>query len=197
MDSSSDTGLEWPELHMIYFSQDKYSSIKPSAAVTAGGMIKIDGKIWIPEKDLGPQVSILISAHCGICGHWGSKATASSLMEPFIWKGIDEDCQAFVKACVHYVLSRTVNRVPRPLATILHASRPNEVVHFDFLYMGPSTNEMKFLLVIRGDLSTYMWLCPCTNADAKSAAVSLCLWITAFTVTDMWVSDQASHLKTY
>ena len=111
MGSSSDTGFEWPELHMIKFSQEKNSSINPSAAVTGGGMIKVDGKIWIPEKDLGLQFAILISAYCGIDGHRGSRATARSLKESFIWKGIDEDFHEFVKACVHCVVSTEFHAV--------------------------------------------------------------------------------------
>ena len=123
MGSSSDTGLERPELHMIKFSQDKNSIIKPSAAVTEGGVIKIDGRIWIPKKDLGLLFAILIYAHCGIGGHRGSRATASSLKESFIWKGIDEDFHEFVKACVHFVVSTESHAVYQLHCTHLYPRR--------------------------------------------------------------------------
>lgn len=63
MGSPSDMTFEWPELHMIKFSQVKYSRMKPSAAFTEDGMIKVGGNIWILQKNLGLQFDILISAH--------------------------------------------------------------------------------------------------------------------------------------
>jgi hypothetical protein len=33
----------------------------------------------------------------------------------------------------------------------LHASKPNEVIHFDYLYMGPSVDDAKYVLIVKDD----------------------------------------------
>jgi hypothetical protein len=40
----------------------------------------------------------------------------------------------------------------------LHASKPNEVIHFDYLYMGPSVDDAKYVLIVKENYSNYFWL---------------------------------------
>jgi hypothetical protein len=49
--------------------------------------------------------------------------------------------------------------VPRPLGTQLHATKPNEILHFYFLYIGLSKDgKYQHLLLLKDDLSGYLWL---------------------------------------
>lgn len=64
---------------------------------------------------------------------------------------------------------RTGERIPRPLSTALHLSKPNEVVHADFLYMGPDTDGEKNVLVILDDIRLYTRLQTCESADSDIA----------------------------
>jgi len=77
----------------------------------------------------------------------------------------------------------------------LHGSAPNEVVHFDFLYLGKGEGGLKYALVIEDDFSGYLWLVATASADAETAASALSRWIRTFTAMSVWVSDQASHFK--
>jgi transposase InsO family protein len=77
----------------------------------------------------------------------------------------------------------------------LHATKPNEVIHFDCLYMGPSVDDAKYVLIVKDDYSNYVWLKQCKNADADSTAAVLIEWFAAFGVAQQWVSDQGSHFK--
>jgi hypothetical protein len=48
----------------------------------------------------------------------------------------------------------------------LHASKPNEVIHFDYLYKIPSFDDVNYILIVKYDCSNYVWLKQCKNADA-------------------------------
>ena len=85
--------------------------------------------------------------------------------------------------------------VPRPLAHALHGTKPNEVIHADFLYMGPGQDHKKYVLVIRDDLSGYVWLWPSDVANAVSAGEAFCQWIGVFGTFEWLVTDQGSHFK--
>ena len=84
-------------------------------------------------------------------------------------------------------------KVPRPLGHALHATSINEVIHFDYCWMGPSTGEDKYVLVIKDDLSSYVWLMPTANADASTTADCLNKWFASFGTVHTWVSDKGTH----
>jgi hypothetical protein len=77
----------------------------------------------------------------------------------------------------------------------LHASKPNQVIHFEILYMGPSVDYFKYVLIVKDDCSNYVWPKQRKNADDYSTAAVLIKWFAGFGVAQQWVSDQGSHLK--
>jgi hypothetical protein len=46
------------------------------------------------------------------------------------------DVKVFVQNCLHCIATIPGDKVTRPLGTQLHASRPNKILLFDFLYIG-------------------------------------------------------------
>jgi IS30 family transposase len=82
---------------------------------------------------------------------------------------------------------------PRPRKEASHTSRPDEIMHFDYLYMGPSVDIAKYVLIVKDDSSNYGWLKQSKNADSDSTAAVLIEWFATFGVTQQWVSDQGSH----
>ena len=64
----------------------------------------------------------------------------------------------------------------------LHATKSNEVLHIDYLYMGPSESGHKYLLLVKDDLSNYLWLVPAITADAATTVEELTSWFAAFGV---------------
>jgi hypothetical protein len=91
----------------------------------------------------------------------------------YYWKGMSKDIKVFVGYCFHCIASAPDEATPRPMGEALHASKPNEVIHFDYLYMGPSVDDVKYVLLFKDDYSNYVWLKQCKNADAYSTAVVL------------------------
>ena len=186
----------WPRMPDILQAQKQHLEKIPDSAVTNDdGCIVIRGKIWVPDEADDLQWRLLITSHCGHAGHRGTESTLAVLSEEFIWSSMDEDTSSFVANCIHCVMSKAGLKIPRPLSLTLHASKPNEVVHFDFLYLGQSTEGLRYVLVIKDDLSSYVWLIPCASANSETAARELSRWIHTFTAMFFWVSDQGSHFK--
>lgn len=114
-------------------SQDQHSATRPDKASLKDGTWTINGKVWVPQPDLHLQLGILVAAHSGTNGHRGYDATSNNVQTAFAWKGMDDDCKALVETCLHCIVSRAGNKIPRPLATALHSTKPNEVVYYTIL----------------------------------------------------------------
>jgi hypothetical protein len=109
---------------------------------------------------------------------------------------IAKDVKVFVQNCFHCVATIPGDKVPRPLGTQLHATKPNEILHFDFLYIGLSRDgKYQYLLLLKDDLSGYLWLVPCRTDDAEATVDALMQWFAVFGVVLLWISDRGSHLK--
>lgn len=119
----------------------------------------------------------------------------SVVRENFIWEGMRADIESFVHGCLHCIMTRTGEVVPRPPGHPLHRERPNEVLHIDYLYMGASSGQLSYLLVTRDDLSSYVWLWPTEAATSAAAADALATWIAVFGGMEWMVSDQGAHFK--
>ena len=89
----------------------------------------------------------------------------------------------FVRQCLHCADSRAGDVVPRPLGETVHGTTPNEVVHFDYLYVGDSgplashglSEEagFRYILVIMDDPSNFVTLEPVAVCTAEVTAASL------------------------
>jgi hypothetical protein len=80
--------------------------------------------------------------------------------------------------------------VSRPQSTQLQATKPNEILHFDFLYIGLSRDGMyQYLRLLKDDLSGYLWLGPCRMADAAATVDALMQLYVVFGVVLLWIYD--------
>lgn len=61
--------------------------------------------------------------------------------------------------------------------------------------MGQGKKKMKYLLVVKDDISSYCWLWPSVSAESSHVASELSRWIQTLPIMNMWVSDQGSHFK--
>ena len=116
---------------------------------------KLDGTIEVPDTESALPIKVLLVAHCCNAGHRKSDATASFVKEQFGSKHIEKDRLESVNACLHCLLSKTAHKIPRPLSMTVHAKTPNELVQFDYFYMGPWLDNLQFVLVMQDDLSSY------------------------------------------
>lgn len=99
------------------------------------------------------------------------------------------------RGCYQCIITSKGEIVPRPLGHGIHGERPTEVAHMDLLYMGQGLSNNKYLLIIKENLSSFIWMWPTENTTAASAAEALCVSIGVFRATQWLVSDQSSQLK--
>ena len=174
----------------------KYISTAPKDMTKGDFNLSLkNGSIWIPNDAIDLKLRFLTIAHAGNAGHRVVDQTWNALRNKFTWSDQREDVRSFVASCLLCVLSKTGERFPRPLSTRTHGSKPNEVIHFDYLFLGESDGSEKYALVVKDDLSGYVRLELTNSADAQHSASVLAKWTRVFTSPEIWVSDQGSHFK--
>ncbi|ETV95908.1 hypothetical protein H310_10573 [Aphanomyces invadans] len=96
-----------------------------------------DGRIWVQDGAVDLQQRLCVIAHQGAAGHRRIATTTKSVSDVFIWTTLAQDVDTFVRACLQ-CLQVDGDVVPRPLGSALHAEKPNELIHFDWLSMPES-----------------------------------------------------------
>lgn len=162
---------------------------------TRNGCIRRNDAYWIPEHDDDLIKRLLITAHCGIEGHKGIGSTSKKLKRYVNWRGMDKDIRNFITSCLLCCQVKDGNIVHRPYGETQSATKPNEVIHFDFLYMMEGINGECWLLVIRDELSGYIELFPTAFATAEFTADALMSWISRNGYPDKMVSDNGTHFN--
>ena len=186
----------WPTEEEISSLQERYLSMKPANAVRQieSGLWRVNDRIWIPGgENLDMRQRLLIIAHAGISGHRGQYATEKILSSVYFWKGMKDDVADFVRACLHCLSVKGGRKVPRPWGSTMHATKPNQMIWFDYLYIGDSAEGYTYIFVIRCAFSGYVELIPARNADARTAARGILDWFKRFGLVFVWGSDRGSH----
>jgi ribosomal protein S17 len=188
----------FPRLIDVQKAQD--SALSRNRNVLPTGFAKVDelyqcgNVVWIPD-DRELIIRLLVVAHAARGGHRGVQSTRAVLRERFAWTSMDQDVKDFVSQCLHCQwVSASNPSDSRPLRQQIHGTRMNEVIHFDFLFVGLSS-QSAYVMIIKEDISGYVWLIPCTEPTAAVAVDALSNWFSTFGVAPVWVSDQGSHFR--
>jgi hypothetical protein len=112
-------------------------------------LVNDQGYIWIPTNAVSMKTRLCVIAHCGRGGRRGHQVTLTGIQDHYYWKGMSRDIKVFVGTCFRCIASAPGETTPRPRGEALHASKPNEVIHFDYLYMGPSVDDAKYVLIVK------------------------------------------------
>jgi hypothetical protein len=133
---------ELPSLQDILIEQKMAMKRHKDAAPTAQGpnglLVFDDGAIWIAQNATDLQLRICVAAHCGSAGHRGTKATLAKIEPKVRWDSLNEDVDTFMKSCLLCKVSASGDSVPTPMSETLHSDQVGEILHFDYMYMGPS-----------------------------------------------------------
>jgi Integrase zinc binding domain len=124
------------------FQQSNATALQeaPPQQVDAGSMRVMNNAPWIPERAVELQLRLCMEAHCRSAGHRAYEATLGAIKEYVVWTTMAKDFKVFAQICLHCVATIYGNKVPRSLSTQLHATKPDEILHFEFLYIGLSRN---------------------------------------------------------
>jgi hypothetical protein len=82
-----------------------------------------------------------------------------------------------------FATHNTGEKVPRPMGTQLYATKPNKILHFYCLYIGLTRDgKYQYMLLLKDDMSGYLWLVPSRSADAAATLDALMRWFVVFGV---------------
>ena len=141
---------------------------------------------------------LCILAHSGAAGHRGLDTTLDNLKQ-FHWKTCKEDVSTFIKKCMHCHQVKGGRTFPRPLGITMKATRPNEVISFDWLYIEEPPKDclhnFRYILTVKDKFSHFMEIFAEEAATAATTARCLHQWFGRYGVAYAWVSDQGSHFK--
>ena len=106
----------------------------------------------------GLRLRLCVIAHAGSrSGHLGYKTALQVLHDWVFWVGMAEDIKLICSSCLHCLPTRKGHRIPRPLGEACHGVRPNQVLHFDYLYICPRSDtsiNYQWLFVVRDVISS-------------------------------------------
>ena len=172
---------------------------KEHSSVDAKGLWRLRAdpqKIVVPEQARGLQLRLMVVAHSGSAGHRAAFTTKLTLQQRYHWPEMAKQIEQMCAQCLHCITTRGGEKVPRPLGEAVHATECLTVLHMDFLYMEPlksKEHNMKYVLVLKDDLSGYVRIIPSAEASSIVAAEAILQWIADFRTPEILVSDQGSH----
>lgn len=181
-----DPDFTWPCEEDIKAVQDEAinKGISPTCKHQRNQLITREGgAIWTSTvQGQHMQLRICVIGHCGRRGHRGADTTVANIQEHFFWTKMRADIFSFCNSCLHCLTTTGGLPIPRPMAHTLHADKPNDLLHLDFLYMGPSNGDHQCVLILKDDASSLVRLEPCPAADTKHTVRALSSWFSIFGV---------------
>ena len=195
-----DDDFVWPSNADIEKAQSKLDSntISRFSLSKESGIYKNrNGAIFIPTDEIQLQLRICVVGHFGIAGHRGYDITLKNIQKYFFWETMQDDIKMFYDSCLHCGSTSSGRRILGPYGHAMHSDKPNEILHFDFIYMGKidADRPLEYVLMMKDDASSYAWFHPTESADALSATEGLIKWFCAFGVVKTWISDRVTHFK--
>jgi hypothetical protein len=163
------------------------------------GMLYYKEVLWIPTEAVELQQRILTISHCGECGHVGAEPTLARIKTHYYWKTMEEDAKNFIHNCLCCEKLVDGNTRPIPWGEQTHATKRNEILTFDYLYIEkPLVNGLhsyKYILALKDEYSGQIELIPTKACDHHSMAEALAWWIARYGKPLSLRSDQGSHFK--
>jgi hypothetical protein len=161
--------------------------------VDAGDMKMMKNALWIPERSV-EQPRLFVEGHCRSIGHRVYEATLGAIKEKWCgqrWRRMSRSLCKSIAQCRNdswrlgastagYTVSR--NQAQRDPALRLR------------LHWVVKRQEVSVLL-LKDDLSGYLWLVPCRTDDSADTVDALMRWFAVFGVVLLWISDRGSHFK--
>lgn len=151
-------------------------------------------KVYVPDKN-GLRVRLFVVGHQGTNAHRGTGTTLDEIARDLWWETITLDVGRWCNKCLSCMKTKGGKVVPRPMLSMERATRPNELLTFDFttVRLDDTPGVPQHLLVVMDNFSRYVRLYPSLKADADAVTRAMVDWFAAFGICTNWVSDRGSH----
>lgn len=162
-----------------------------------GGVVMVSGKPWVPSTAKDLLARIFVVAHCGSHGHRGQDVMCTVLEDRFHILLLTKKVAFFIGNCLLCKHMKGPRQITRPYGPTYTATKRNEAVHYDFLYLGESYGDTAYVLVMKDSMTHYCELFPCQSPTAFVAAESLLEWYKRFGYPETLMSDQDTHFRNH
>ena len=117
---------------------------------------------------VGVWVCGCVCGHSSLAGHRSAANTLKSLESFCLWSDQKADVKFFVDHCLYY--ASVAPSPTRPLREALHSSKPNGLMHWDYIFLGTSESGDQYLLVVKDDASKLVSFFPAKEPSAAHVA---------------------------
>ena len=161
---------------------------RPKDAILEEGVLRKAGKLWIPRA-LIPKL-VIDFHHIG--GHAAVTTELEELWKKYAFPLTKEELKVALQrlhlSCLH--CDKYPYLLRRPLGSIIHADKPNKVLHCDYLKL-----EGAYILVLTDDFTRKLLLRYTPSADSATLVDALVLWKGHFGLPKEFIlySDRGSH----
>lgn len=107
----------------------------PHAVMKDKAVVGEEGRTWTPNDSNGLKLRIGAAAYCEYQGHCAYNAKIDTIKETHWYPETKQDIWEFSHSCIQCIVLQAIDRMHLPLSCALHGSKPNEVIHANFLYM--------------------------------------------------------------
>lgn len=188
--------FDWPRMQDALDSEERTKLGTPKRCTRTNETNRMPtGQIWISDDDYKLLLRILIAPHTVWGGLRAAGPTFSTVGAHFRWRNLRDHTAEFTRSCFHCIATKHGNIIPRSLSHTLHASRPNELFNLDYRYLNKGEYGKLYTLIVKDDLSGYVWLRSAETADSETTADVLVEWFSTFGVAWAWISDHGRHFK--
>lgn len=111
-----------------------------------------------------------IISHNGPAYRRGRDVMERVLRYKFHWQTMTDDIETFVRSYIHCVSNVGGKKIPNLFGQAVHRTKPNDLVQFDYIEIGPVDSCYKYFLMFRDDHSDYKCIFCFPNTKKKNAA---------------------------
>ena len=156
-------------------------------------IVKVGNKLFVPGHNRDILARLIIIAHSRV-GHRGRAQVLRALKDRFFFEHPLDNTMIdqYIRECLHcrpFVVFR-----PLLSGTLLRATKPLEIIHFDFYFVS-SKGLYHYLLVVIDNFTQYVNLHVASTPSADVVVEALLLWYgrIGFLEQTTFVSDNAAH----
>lgn len=92
------------------------------------------------------------------------------------------DIRTFARDCLHFLSKIRRGRVPRPFDPSLFVSETNDLLQFDYIELGPSSDGAKYVVMVRDDHLDCNWFSRSRTFYVENPDVAIIDWYASFEV---------------
>lgn len=190
-----DEHFDWPSRDDVCRAQQTHRDARPADSMENEGLVCVDGKLWLPPQARDLIQRVFLIAHCGTAGHRGVHVMVELIERHFCLDSARARVTRFVSACLLCKHVKGGKLIMRDWTVDRTVSKRNECLHVDYLFLGDSYGETKYVLVMKDELTHYCELVPADSANGETVVAAVLDWHKRFGMPDTWMSDNATHFK--